>query len=305
MSQPSRAVLIGFVAVTWASGGCEKPATKANAPVGATHDGPVATTSDAAPAVTSDAAPAAGTAAKPPRAQDVVVDGIRLGDRYGSTVMARDPYREPCDDDGVDEPRVRAMVYGGRPCRDHAFPDETSVIFLIDWAERDDFDQPIRTIAWLGGHHFDTRVALPVKIGDPAELVAASWGAPTDRLALGALSIARYGDDFYVATERDVVVGFILGAMPASVGQDGVGERWEIVEQMYRRYSPRPAAPGVTKADCEAILRKAWTLQGGGDAARFEAKLPREVDQCAAEAPAEAVQCALAATTLDELQRCK
>lgn len=248
------------------------------------------------------AAPKAVARSKAPRGRDLAIDGIRLGDRYGSTVMSRDPYREPCDDDGIENQRRRAMVYGGRPCREHAFPDETTVVFLLDWAERDDFDQPIRTMGWMGGHHFDSLVDLPADIGEPVDRVRAAWGAPAESFTLGMLEYDRYGDELFVMIQRATVVGFVVGEMPA----DHTAESWEVFDEMYRKYTPRLPSPddAVSRADCEKVLRKAFALSGG-DATRFEAKLQGEIDECVAEAPPEAIQCALAATTMDELDRCK
>lgn len=245
---------------------------------------------------------AEGSRTGPPRAADLAVDGIRLGDRYGSTVMSRDPYRRPCDDDGIENKRRRAMVYGGRPCRDHAFPDETTVIFLLDWADHDDFDQPIRTLAWMGGHYFDRRADLPFDIGDPVDRVRAAWGAPAESFTLGMLGYTRYGAELHVIEQRDLVVGVVVGEMPA----DRTAESWEVVDEMYRRYTPR--LPGgdeqVSRDDCRRVLLHALALSGD-DPAAHEARLEREIDGCVAEATPEAVRCALAARNLDELDRCR
>ena len=49
-------------------------------------------------------------------AEDIVLDGFRLGDSYAELIK-RTPYQDPCDDDPVDaEKTTRAMVYGGLPC---------------------------------------------------------------------------------------------------------------------------------------------------------------------------------------------
>jgi hypothetical protein len=241
------------------------------------------------------------TATDPPAAREIVADGIRLGDKYATVAMSRDPYRGPCDDDQVEANR-RAMVYGGRPCRDHAFPDETTVIFLIDWADGDDVDQPIRTMAWLGGHYFDAKANLPFHVGDPAATAETAWGKPAESFTLGMIEYRRYGDDVFVVVERDTVVGFVVGEMPA----DHEAGSYEVLDQMYRRYTPRPTggAGAVSRDDCEKILRHAQAMDPG-DPDRFEKKLPHEIDQCVAEATPDAVKCALASKTMDELERCQ
>ncbi|MCB9572023.1 MAG: hypothetical protein H6709_08020 [Kofleriaceae bacterium] len=280
--------------------GCDRGAS---APATGASPGPAAPAApgggaSATSATAADASAAIATA--PPRATELVVDGIRLGDRYGSTVMTRDPYREPCDDDGIEDRRRRAMVYGGLPCRDHVFPDRTTVVFLIEYADHDAYDQPVRVIAWMGGGHFDDRVALPFHVGAPAADVATRWGAPADVLHTDNLEARRYGDDLFVLVEADTVVGFVLGPMPLDPGI----ESWGAIDQMYRRYTPRPDPGNVSRDDCERALRHAWTFERH-DRDDLEARLPAKIEKCLRKATPAQIACVLAATSMDEVNRCK
>jgi hypothetical protein len=296
-----RVMITVGVAAAILVGGCDRAGTSGSTKRATASEDATATTTPPGTTAPADATATQTTAGAAPAARDIVADGIRLGDRYATVAMSRDPYRGPCDDDQVETNR-RAMVYGGRPCREHAFPDETTVIFWIDWADGDDFDQRIRTMAWLGGHYFDSKTNLPFHVGAPADTATTTWGKPTESFTIGMIEYRRYGDDVLVVVERDTVVGFVVGEMPA----DHEAGSYEVIDEMYRRYTPRPAggAGGVSRDDCEKVLRHSQSMDPG-DPDRFEKKLPREIDQCVAEATPEAVKCALASKSMDELERCQ
>ena len=59
------------------------------------------------------------------------------------------------------ESNIKVMFYTGKECRDHQFPDGTSVIILVDSAS-----SKISALAWVGGTYFDSRNA-PLKTGTP------------------------------------------------------------------------------------------------------------------------------------------
>ncbi len=179
--------------------------------------------------------------------------------------MAREPYANPCDDDPIEDRRARAMVYGGRPCRNGAFPGETSVVFIIDHADGDDFARPIRAFGWMGPY-YDDKVKLPVTYGAPVSAAAAAFGKPAASFDLRALHVDQFRG-VTVLSDGGIVVGFAFGELPP----DPERERWRTFDQMYRRYTPRPAQRsgkhGVSAADCLAVLRHVAQL-GGEDSRR-------------------------------------
>jgi hypothetical protein len=197
-----------------------------------------AATAAAATTTTTASAPAAGTWRG---AAAAVFDGFRLGSRYGSEVMTRDPYKQPCDDDPIDGKRRRFMVYGARPCRDRTFPEGTTVGFYLAYADSKSFDEPIEAFMWLGGNYFATRSDFPLKTGLPAAAAADALGAVTATFKVGeedkALTVQKHPGDTYSVVEGGALVGFVIGPMPG----DPENEQWRALHQMYFRYTkPKP-----------------------------------------------------------------
>ena len=67
------------------------------------------------------------------------------------------------------------------------------------------------------------------------------------------------------------------------------------------------SAPGTARADCAAILDKADHLMGHDSTThpRDPVKREREIDECVANATPAMLECARAATTMDELGACE
>jgi hypothetical protein len=206
---------------------------------GAGCKAPPRTRPDPGVAATSPAAARAAPAGAPLQAHEYRFDGLKLGDRYGTAVMKRDPYQRPCDDDPVDRKSRRAMVYGGRPCRGSAFPEGTSVVFLLPFApdpREDALNQPVLVFAFLGGSYFNRRSNFPLRPGDPASRTALL--GPVEAIISfpgyeTTLRAERHPGDVYALLDGDRVVGGLLGAMPA----ESANEQWDVILQMYERYT--------------------------------------------------------------------
>ncbi|MBX3157884.1 MAG: hypothetical protein KF773_18085 [Deltaproteobacteria bacterium] len=231
-------------------------------------------------------------------------DGFTLGDRYASVVMKNAPYATPCDDDPIEKRGARAMVYGGRPCRNLTFPNDTSVVFILEYRPREDYDAPIRAFGWLGPY-YDDKVVMPIKRGEPPARAHEVLGPPLASFDLKVLH-ADVWKDTAVFSDRGQIVGFAFGELPP----DPNLERWRVFDQMYRRYTPRPRTGTVDEADCLSVLRHAATLAGEDPDAmvqrlRAEDLLDREVAECRDAATPDGIACALAATTGDELAACE
>ena len=164
--------------------------------------------------------------------------------------MARAPYDEPCDNDPIDNRARRMMLYGSKPCRDHVFPDKTSVIFLLAFADGDaKYAQPIQALVWMGGSYFDKRSSFPAKTGaTPAEVERALGAAGPKPIVvedgnLGlhgrrtnegvTLTIRKHPANVYSITDGERVIGYAVGPMP----DDPENEQWRMVAQIYRRYT--------------------------------------------------------------------
>lgn len=190
---------------------------------------------------------AAGAASTAPGASQAVLlqaheyrfDGLKLGDRFSTAVLSRPPYQRPCDDDPVDKKSRRAMVYGGRLCRGSAFPEATSVVFLLPYAPapgEEALNQPILVFAFLGGTYFHRRSNFPLRAGDPASRTALLGPVEATVSFPGydtTLRAERHPGDVYALLDGDRVVGGLLGAMP----EDPASEQWDVILQMYERYT--------------------------------------------------------------------
>jgi hypothetical protein len=158
--------------------------------------------------------------------------------------MKRPPYDTPCDDDPIDHKARRFMVYGALPCRDRAFPEKTTVMFYLHFAEgAAQFDQPIEAIAWLGGTWFSSRSSFPLRVGEPRGRAAEVLGPVEATIALArkgeSLVAQRHAGPVYAVAEQERLVGFVLGAMP----DDPENEQWRGLMQMWTRYTKPRGAP--------------------------------------------------------------
>lgn len=263
----------------------------------------------------SGSGPGLGSGSEPPpapappqpkwRAVDLVLDGIKIGEGFGPKVAAP-PYSTPCDDDAVDRPKTRrALVYAGRPCRGHTFPEDTTVIVYIDWAEPDDFTRPVRGVAWLGGHYLESRGRFPLKVGESKARALAELGEPVasfEILVKEPLLVWSFAGDIHAIIDGDLLAGFAVGPMPADPNRGD----WEVIAEMYREATPRVgggAAAAVSRADCEMILARADELMGH-TRPRDPARHAREIDECVADATPAMIECARTAKTMDELMAC-
>ncbi|APR87511.1 hypothetical protein A7982_12860 [Minicystis rosea] len=203
----------------------------------------------AAPADVSLAAPTATAAATAQPASAPAIDaraytfdGFKLGSSYDREVMKRAPYAEPCDNDPIDHRARRFMVYGALPCRERTFPEATTVMFYLRFAEDARYEQPIEAFAWLGGNYFATRSNFPLRTGEPASAATAKLGAALGTFELHRkgqrVTIERHVGDVYVVIDGERLVGFVVGPMPA----DPESEQWRGLMQMYVRYT-KPKEP--------------------------------------------------------------
>lgn len=177
-------------------------------------------------------------AASPASAESTYTfDGFQLGTLYGSAVMSRAPYKEPCDNDPIDKKARRFMVYGALPCRERTFPEATTVLFYLRYAEPDRYEQPIVAFAWLGGNYFATRSNFPLRTGQPVSAAAEKLGAPQSKFQLErkgiVLSVHHHRGDVWTISDKNVLVGFVVGPMP----EEAENEQWRALLQMYGRYT--------------------------------------------------------------------
>lgn len=189
-------------------------------------------------------APAAPTAAsppsEPPRARDAAsftFDGFKLGTLFGSAVMSRPPYDQPCDNDPIDNKARRFMVYGARPCRERTFPENTTVLFYLKYTDTPDkYNQPIEAFGWLGGDYFASRSDFPARTGQPVSSANEALGAPLKAFTVerkARVTVQRHPGDVWSIAEDGTLVGFVAGPMP----EDPESEQWRGLMQMYERYT--------------------------------------------------------------------
>ncbi len=299
-------VIVGMVLAV--AGGCEKASHSPAAPVEtAETPAPTPPVVEAPPAKSpAPAAPAAKATAA-----DYKVDGFALGTRY-SEIMARDPYRTPCDDDPIDRSKSeRAMVYGGTPCRANAFPGGTSVIFFFPFEDPDVFDKPIDGFIWLGGDYFAKHSDVPVQPGMPAAKATELFGPPTATLDLPDrlhLRVQRHAGDRWVILDGDVIAGVGLGKL----SDDPKSGYWQVASQMYRRYTARlvsKSRAAVPRADCEAAFDKIIALMSADpanktDILELRSQRERKVAQCMTDATPAQVACVKTATDYAAAMKC-
>lgn len=174
------------------------------------------------------------------RARRYRFDGFRLEDSYNK-VQSKKTYSKPCDDDPVDNGRRKAMVYGGLPCRGHSFPDNTTVVFLLEMkkSQARPFHAPIKAFAFMGGRYFVSKTKFPIHPGDSTTKAKKILGSPKAVRTLGKrhliLEVWRYRKDIRLLVSNSNVVGAVFGDMPKSLEN----EQWEVIYEMYRRYTPK------------------------------------------------------------------
>ncbi len=246
-------------------------------------------------------------------AEDIVLDGFRLGDSYAELIK-RTPYQDPCDDDPVDaEKTTRAMVYGGLPCRGQTFADGTTLVVFLPFEEPDVFNKPIEAVVWLGGSYFNERSNFGLKIGADRSAVSETLGKPTGRFVILdplELVVEFYRGDQFVIFDGDVAAGFAIGSMPKELR--ATDEHWEGVAQMYSRYTTRVASESGAserEANCDALITKAEALM------RAEPKHVAEADElvanrnaalakCVGKLTPDGYRCSMAATTYSDFGEC-
>ncbi|MBL8740280.1 MAG: hypothetical protein JNK04_04270 [Myxococcales bacterium] len=196
------------------------------------------------------------------------MDDIQLGDSYAS-VMGRGPYREPCDNDPIDNDARRFMVYAAKPCRERSFPEQTTVLFYLAFAKQDRYAQPIEAMAWLGGTYFDKRSDFPAAIGLTPVEAEAKLGRAVAELELQRggqlLKVRQHPGDVYSVALADKIVGYVIGPMPV----DAKSEQWRGLAQMYFRYTAPDAA---IQSCCIALGRRALESKDADARAYLDAK---------------------------------
>jgi hypothetical protein len=166
-------------------------------------------------------------------ATDYTFDGFRLGANLRTDVMSKAAYATPCDSDPIEGRKRTIVVYMGQECRGQTFPDNTTVLFYLPFAEGDaSLAQPIQAMAWMGGSYFDSRSDFPARVGQRPAQVDSALGRPTSTFRLGGrrrfVTVREHtGDVFSVVYERRVVA-FVVGQMP----DNHEAESWEGLLEM-------------------------------------------------------------------------
>lgn len=181
--------------------------------------------------------PAAPTAPAAPRASseaETTIDGIALGAEL-APVLDRAPYHAPCDVDPFDKRAAKLHFWTGGPCRDAPpFPSATTVAIVSNVEGEAPPVLRVSAIAWAGGHYFDGKSRLPVRIGDRLEDATRALGAPsdvapeTDLVASGELRRVAWAPRLVHALVRDgVIVALAVGDLTST------GERQALLRHLY------------------------------------------------------------------------
>ena len=245
-----------------------------------------------------------------PRGRDFHLDGMKLGEPV-SSVLIRASYRSPCDLDPIEDRTRRIVVYTDRPCRHKSFPQKSSLALFFTLSKDSVFKGSIEAMTWMGGTFFAERSDFPAFVGMTRAHLRAIFGKPVDHITRGeepSLSIARYGEDIYAVFDKDVAVGFVLGAMP----KDPTKESWGVVAKLYRRYTtPVVLKDGsVSKTlRCTAFVNRVLQLQFAQKTQRYHAmgyaeQLEKKHKRCVEKMTDKALECALGARSMDELAPC-
>ena len=165
-------------------------------------------------------------------------DQFKIGDNYGD-MMVRPPYNALCDNDPVDHKHRRCMVYGGEICRNNAFPNKTTVVFYVKYADENKYNQPIEAFAYLYGSYFNNKTNFPLKPGDDLKTAWKQFGKEINSFDISgqehSLKIYHFSPHIYTVSNLNKIVGFVIGAMPS----DPKNEQWSLLMQMYERYTPK------------------------------------------------------------------
>jgi hypothetical protein len=201
----------------------------------------------AVPPASSGAPQAAAPAAASPAPHGPwTVDGVTPGATVGA-LLAREPYRAPCDVDPIDHKRATLYFWAAGPCREAPpFPGGTSVVVVT---ARDPNappeQQPIEILGWAGGAYYEGKTNLPLHLGDTPERALAALGKPTairqtSEIRGGARvdTIAFSWGSVHAYAVKGAVVAIALGAL--DLGAEG--ERAQTLERLYAhhvRYAQR------------------------------------------------------------------
>jgi hypothetical protein len=214
-------------------------------------------------------------------------DGLSVG---GTFDRARAPYNNPCDSDPLDgEPNITIMFYTGKECRHQQFPDGTSVIVLVDRAS-----SKISALAWVGGTYFDSRNA-PLKTGTPVAEAVTAWGPPAAEFHIHTMHVMRFANGTRVLSNWDHrIIGFAFGDWP-----DAIGQRWDPLDQVNRRYTAPVFDVAVSEEDCKAVTEHVAKLSGLNLTAN-----QADIDDCRAHTTTENAKCIIAAKDRDDVEKC-
>ena len=176
------------------------------------------------------------------RAADVTVDSVRLGESM-LRFYRRRLYAAPCDDDPLPEHKLRVVVYAASPCRNRQFANKTSFVVFTDLDADSPKDQPVRTVAWLGGSHFDSRSNFPLKLGQRVrgksgrKKLASALGQRVQRTMTlkrnSRLNVTTTSGAIHLLDDGKRLVGVVLGPMPSSADND----LWSGIMQMWEKYT--------------------------------------------------------------------
>jgi len=190
-------------------------------------------------------------------------DGFGVGDNFGK-LFTRAPYNTPCDDDPVDKRRMRAMVYGGLPCRRKVFPQKTTVVLLLKNGRPTGhrYALPIVALAYIHGRYFKTRSNFPIHPGDRFKKARRKLGRVLGTLQLRirrrpTMTVHRFAGNIHILTESTLVRGVVVGKMP----RDPKNEQWRVITRMVRRYTPLsgqiPPRPRRLSKICAGLWKRA------------------------------------------------
>lgn len=183
------------------------------------------------------------------KAGEYSFDGFKIGARYSAAISGKAPYLKHCDDDPIDGKKARFMVFGALPCRKMTFPQQTTVMFYLHFAEDAALDQTIKAFGYMGGDYYKTRSDFPLSPGEPFVKAVTIFGPEKTSFLLKRkkfqLTVHSFPGDIYVLEHEQVIVGLVLGAMPDSAEN----EQWRGLMQMYHRYTPKPKVHLTCKQD--------------------------------------------------------
>jgi hypothetical protein len=173
--------------------------------------------------------------AEPPIRQELSLDGIRVGEPV-SSFIEREPYRDPCDIDPIDDRKATVYFYASGTCRDRpGFPERTTLILVTPHNPEHAAEQPLTLMAW-SGPYFDTRSNVRIRIGDDGDRVVSVLGQPSDDVVVKDLvdqgkedpmaNVHRwsFADRVHVLMRDDHAVAIGIGSLAGGPEQRGLLE---------------------------------------------------------------------------------